>query len=105
MNALYAQHFRKTDSCPNLEMRTFASDSKSEQKCTLEHTFSHKLPASSRRGSSGALSPSTKKNHGDGSCDHFPYATIFVLYRKRHQSVSIAAVHLHHVPVLAYRLF
>ena len=68
MNALYAQHFRKTDSCPDLEMRTFASDSKSEQKCTLEHTFSHKSPSSSLRGSSGALSPSMKTGPKAGPC-------------------------------------
>ena len=32
MKALYAQYFLKTDSCPNLEMPTFASDSKSDAK-------------------------------------------------------------------------
>ena len=68
MNALYTQHFRRTTPCPNLEMCTFASDSKSEHICTLEHTFSRKLHSFSLRGSSGALSPSTRTGPKDGPC-------------------------------------
>ena len=39
-----------------------------------------------------------KVNHGDGSGDHFSFATIFVLLRKRHPSVLQAGEYQHLCP-------